>query len=469
MVVNVRPEWCPRLEDIVEASRGARVIISEEALDRLDTARRAYLEAVERGERVYGYCTGLGARYSEGVRDCSSGHERRVLEEHAMGVGEPAPPVLVRAFLFVRLVQLSRGRAPVRGVVAERLAALLNEGVTPRIPLYGSVGASGDLAPSAHAFLCAYYGVGEALVGGRWVPCREALEEAGLEVLPLEPGEALALINNTAWSTALAALGIYGLEAVVDAVVDNTASVLGVCGCNPEHYDPRVLEAKAHPGIVEVSNRLEGLSCRGDRLQDPYSLRCTPMILGVARDALRFARSLVEAEACSSPENPVVVDGRVYHWCGFHSVAAGVAGDVARMAAAHVANLVERRIATMLRGDVTGLPEFLAGPEDTVGAMIAQYTAAALAASTRRLSAPASVHSIPTSGLQEDVVPMSPDSGYTLLDTTYRVAVLAGVEAAVARYALEGMPGPSRLRELIDSEVSRILEGAGLGELFPTG
>jgi len=427
---------CPRdlLDSIVGVAAGrARVDLALTVAERLDDARARYTREASR-RRVYGYCTGLGEMY-EHEGHCGPEWEHRILAEHAVQTGTPAPPLAVRAFLAVRLLQLSRGTAPVRSIVARRIAEALNHGITPVIPLYGSVGASGDLAPSAHAFLCLYYGEGAAIHGGTRMSCSEALERAGLQPLPLEPGEALALINNTAWSTGLAILAIWLVEYGFRESLSAARVSLETARCNPEHYSPIIAKLRPSRGLQRVLEALEGVQCPGGRLQDPYSLRCIPLIYGAVRDALDHARLLVEAEACSSTENPAVCGEGVLHWCGFHSVQVGLAADYARIAVSHLANTIERRIAQLMRSEITGLPPFLASPDSSVGAMMAHYTAASLAGLLRQYASPASVHSLPTSGLQEDVVPQSPNSAILLGRAAVMLLRLVALERAVARYA----------------------------------
>jgi len=447
------------LESIVGAALGHSLDLSDVDFHVLDEARSIYLREAS-GRRVYGYCTGLGDLQGRG--GCPD--ELTVLREHAAGVGPAAHPVIVRGFLYVRLLQLAAGGAPVRGLVAERLADALYSDVVPVVPLYGSVGASGDLAPSAHAFLCLYYGEGEAFYRGERMPCSEALARAGLGRLGLERGEALALMNNTAWSTALASLGVAAGERAIRFWLTHAAPAsMKEAGCVAEHYEPRLL-ARRHPGAARVAEALARAECRAvERLQDPYSLRCAPMVVGAALDVLGWARGVLEREACSPTENPTVHCGRVVHWCGFHAIYPAVAADAAAVALAHVAGLVDRRVAQLLRGEITGLPDYLAVEGSSVGAMLAQYTTAALAARSRWLASPASPHSIPTSGLQEDYVSMAPLAGLRLLELAGHVAVGAAIELAVAEAAslarAGGRPEAGRL-------VERALEAASMDPLL---
>lgn len=453
--VMVTSDYCPSVDDVLCVAKGCEVKVEGDVLARLDEARRAYLSEVEK-RRVYGACTGLGGR-AESSGPCGPEGERIVLLEHAAGVGDRAPSDVVRAFLFIRLVQLSRGHAPVRGVVAKRLADALNAGIVPAVPLWGSVGASGDLAPSAHAFLCIFYGEGETLDGGS---CSEALEEAGLEPLSLEMGEALALINNTAWSAALAALGLARVEAAVREIVKAGYEAAVLAGANSEHYSLEAARAKAIPEVSEVAKMAPAGGFRGRLLQAPYSIRCIPQVYGSILATLRWAYSMVMGEACSAPENPLVSGGRVYHACNFHAQAVALASDAAAIAAAVSASAAERIVDRLMDSKVTGVSDFLAGEESSVGAMLLQYTAAALAAEARALAAPRSVNAIPTSLGQEDHVSMAPSAAMRLFDLAGILEGIAAIIRATLRVAESvksgGSPPRIPLGVLVEEELAKL-------------
>jgi histidine ammonia-lyase len=373
LAVTISPSSCPSLGDLYRVSvEGEGVAVEGSVYRSLDRARDAYLEEARR-RRVYGLCTGLGDLYESPV-ECGKGVEEEILREHAVGVGPRAPEPLVRAFMFSRLSQLARGRAPVRGVVARRLEEALNAGIHPVIPVHGSLGASGDLAPSSHAFLCIHLGVGNALYDGREVRCSRALEREGLGVVELEPGEALALINNTAWSAGVAGLALLAAIRAVEESIEVSLEALEVTGCNAEHFKREPAGAKRLAHVALVAERLARARCDNRRLQDPYSIRCIPVVYGSSLAFLEFSAAVVEQELCASPENPIVWEGRVYHACNFHSAGVGMACDSAAIALSHVANMVERRIAHMLNSKTTGLPGYLKWEGSPSGAMMLQYT-----------------------------------------------------------------------------------------------
>ncbi|MEB3778917.1 MAG: aromatic amino acid ammonia-lyase [Desulfurococcales archaeon] len=450
-MVRITHGHCPKLEDLLNVINGETVHVDNSVYVRLEKAREAYLYEARKGKQIYGYCTGLGALFDKNKGTCKPEYEDIVLKEHAVGTGEAAPASIVRGFLFVRLTQLSQGNAPVRGLVARRIEEALNNDIIPVIPVVGSVGASGDLVPSAHAFLCIHRGVGQAYYGGRVVPCSKALEESGLDEVILEPGEALALINNTAWSTSLAGLGALGILDLLTYSIKVLKKTLRITGCNPEHYSEALVTAKKGDYNRVFLELLGDVECDPKRLQDPYSIRCNPQIYSSLLEVANHARKLVEEEMCSSTENPLIIDGKVLHGCAFHSIKAGIASDTMLIVLANLANLVERRIANLLSGKITGLPEFLATPESSVGAMIAHYVAAAITAEVRRASTPSTINSIPTSGSQEDINPMSPDAGLKLLNAVRRVRDLVAIEEAVVEAAtrINELSNHSMLLEII--------------------
>ena len=432
---------CPGFDVFRRVLGGEEVIVGDGLVKALDTARSIFESEASR-RRIYGHCSGLGALMDRsGV--CSPEWEHSVLVEHAVGVGPLAPPEVSRLFLFVRLLQMSQGLEPVRGLLALRIADALNSGITPLVPVRGSLGASGDLTPSAHAFLCIFRGVGLALHRGSRVGCSEALRAEGLEVVDLRPGEALALINNTAWSTALLAYSTLRLEDVIARSLNVARSTLELCRCVEEHYGGAVSKVKRHPGVSLALKMLDGLKCdSASRLQDPYSLRCTPFIYGALLDLIEFSKDVVLREACSTTTNPIVVDGRVVHSCAFYSIHVAIISDMLAVGVAHIANAIERRVVQLLRGDITGLPDFLA-VGTPVGSMIDGYVAASITARLRALATPHSIHSLPVSGMQEDVVPHAGEAALRLIEVVELLEELVDVEERVAAKALSIKGGGS--------------------------
>ncbi|MET1127873.1 MAG: aromatic amino acid ammonia-lyase [Thermoproteota archaeon] len=424
---------CPSLLDYARIASGCSVEIEEKVLEGVASSRSRYLEEVSR-RKVYGYSTGVGALQGK----AGEFDPEILLVEHASGVGGYLEEDAARAVMAVRIVQLSRGHSPVRRDVVEHLAEMLNRGVVPAIPIYGSVGASGDLAPLAHLALAAT-GRGRAWYGGRLLPAAEALEAAGLRPLRIERGEALSLINGTAFSTGLLLYSAAKLAALVTVWMRAIGLGVALSTCNLEHYEPETVQLKRHRYpetlLEELWRAASSLGRKGagsgDRLQDPYSLRCVPQVVGAFYVAWRHAAEVAVCEACSPSDNPVVTASGVRHQCSFHGVHVALAADYLAIAAAALANAAERRIAHLLASGPPGR-EFLGGGESPSGMMMAHYTAASRSAYIRQLAAPHSVHNIPTSELQEDYVSMSANAALRVLDVYDALLDIAAVELAVA-------------------------------------
>lgn len=413
-VIVIEKGSCLNVKTIFDIAIGSlKVALTDDAIRGIEDARRRYLQDA-REKWVYGYCTGLGELQHHGIK-CTSKFERIVLREHDSAMGPYANPIIVRAAMIVRLIQLSRGGAPVRPIVALRLADAINNGITPLVPLYGSVGASGDLAPFSRIARCIFLGEGVALYKGRMMSCGSALDDTGLGTIELEVGESLAFINTTAWSTALGIVYLQAAKKLVDLLVYTLSEALDAIECNKEHFDMVTYKGKMYDEISQILERLEGSTrCSRAKGQDPYSIRCMPLTLAVLYRVMARVEETLERESCSSVENPVVTDEGVRHGCLFYTYPVGLDLDYLSVALAFTIQQVERIIAQLMRKEVNKQSDYLARPESSVGAMMLQYTAAALASEARRISHPSVVNSIPTSGMQEDLNPMSPDAGYKL-------------------------------------------------------
>ncbi len=443
-VLRLTSSSCPSLDEIVSVALGeSRIVVDGDLKERTAEARRLYLKEAE--ERpLYGYCTGLGALQGEKA-PCGPEYEDRILDEHAAGVGPWAPAWLVRGFLAIWLSQASRGGHPLRPLLIEQVEEALAAGLTPLVPLYGSVGASGDLAPSSHALRCILRGRGEALLGGERLSCREALARVGLSPVDLQVGEALAAINNTAWSTALAGAAVWSGLTLLETGLRVAGYALEAISFNPEEFGLGA-QAKLHKSQARVARELEALRpCgRSDRLQDPYSIRCIPHVYGASLEALEWARDLVEREACSPTTNPVIAGGRAWHTCNFNTIYAGLAAEASALALIQMANITLYRIERLLDGRINGVGDFLAAPGSSVGAMIIQYTAASLASEARSLMHSRLAEWIPTSLGHEDANPMSPNAAMRALRVAWILSWLQAIEAVMASLirARKGLPDP---------------------------
>jgi histidine ammonia-lyase len=460
-------------DDVVAVARdGARVEVGDEAVAAMERSR-AIVESIEReGRPVYGVSTGFGALASTFIApERRAELQHALIRSHAAGIGDPMPREVVRAMTLLRLRSLAKGRSGVRPDMAHALAAILNADVTPWVPRHGSLGASGDLAPLAH---CGLVLLGEGWVlgpAGERLEAASELERAGLAPISLSAKEGLALINGTDGMLGMLILALHDLRHLL-AMADVTAALTIEAMLGSERPFQAELHAiRPHPGQSASASNLFRLlqdseimdSHREDlfhAVQDAYSMRCAPQVAGAARDVAEFATEVADRELASVVDNPVVLpDGRVESTGNFHGAPLGYAADFLAIAAADVGAISERRVDRLL--DVTrsrGLPAFLSpDPGVNSGLMIAQYTAAGLVAENRRLATPASVDSVPTSGMQEDHVSMGWAAGCKLREVLDNLAGLLAVEllAAVRGLQLREPLSPSpAARAAVDAVVS---------------
>ncbi|MEV4845058.1 histidine ammonia-lyase [Micromonospora matsumotoense] len=408
--------------DVLAVARGdAHVVLAPAAVEAMVTSR-SIVDGIEAdGRPVYGVSTGFGALANTFVAPQRRAElQHALIRSHAAGIGAPMPREVVRAMMLLRVRSLALGRSGVRPLVAQALVDLLNADVTPWVPEHGSLGASGDLAPLAH---CALVLLGEGWVcgpAGEQVDAADALRAAGLAPIALAAKEGLALINGTDGMLGMLLLAVADARHLF-AMADVTAALAIEAMLGSERpFLPELHAIRPHPGQAASAANIHRLlqdsrvmdSHRDDlahAVQDAYSMRCAPQVAGAARDTLDFVETVAGRELVSVVDNPVVLpDGRVESTGNFHGAPLGFAADYLAIAAAEVGAIAERRVDRLL--DVTrnrDLPAFLS-PDAGVnsGLMIAQYTAAGIVAENRRLAAPASVDSLPTSGMQEDHVSM---------------------------------------------------------------
>jgi len=438
------------IADVVAvARRGAVVELTDAAVERMDAAR-SIVETLAGGAPTYGVSTGFGALASVTIPPGRRADlQAALVRSHAAGMGPPVEVEVVRAMVFLRARTLALGFSGARPVVAEGLLAMVNAGIAPLVPEYGSLGASGDLAPLAHAAL-AMMGEGEVRVGEEVVPASEALAAAGLEPLVLADKEGLALTNGTDGILGQLCLACHDAAALLStADVTAALTVEGVLATD-RAFAADLQDLRPQPGQAVSAANLRALladspivaSHRTDdvRVQDAYSIRCTPQVHGAARDTLAHAVTVAEAELASAIDNPMVLpDGRVESCGNFHGAPLGFVADFLAIALAEVGAIAERRIDRVLDHHRShGLPPFLADdPGVDSGMMIGQYTAAGLCAENRRLAAPASVDSLPTSGMQEDHVSMAWGAVRKLRRVVDNVRRILAVELAVSGRAVD--------------------------------
>jgi histidine ammonia-lyase len=437
--------------DVVAVARGgARVRLTDEAVAAMAESA-AIVERLAGSDRpVYGVSTGFGSLATTTIApERREELQRALVRSHAAGMGDPVEREVVRAMLLLRARSLALGRSGTRPVVAETIAALLNAGLTPVVPEHGSLGASGDLAPLAHCAL-ALIGEGEVDDGGRRRPADEAMAEAGIAPLVLTAKEGLALVNGTDGILGMLVLALHDLKALL-RVLDVVAamSVEGLLGTD-RAFAEDLLALRPQPGQQASAANLRRLLAgsaivashrEGDpRVQDAYSLRCAPQVHGAARDVVAYADAVAAAELASAIDNPMVLpDGRVESCGNFHGAPLGYACDFLAIAIADAGAMSERRTDRLLdRARSHGLPPFLAEEAGVnSGLMLAQYTQAAMVAENRRLAAPASVDSLPTSASQEDHVSMAWGAARKLRTAVGNLRRIVAVELVAAGRALD--------------------------------
>ncbi|MEW6048936.1 MAG: histidine ammonia-lyase [Bacillota bacterium] len=431
-----------------------QVAIAPEALARVVRAREV-LERAAAGDRpIYGVNTGFGhLAYVKVARELAGSLQANLIRSHAMGVGPPLGIEESRAVMVLRLNSLLHGRSGVRPALVELLAAMINRDVVPVIPSWGSVGASGDLVPLAHLAL-GMMGEGEAWRAGRRMPAASALEEAGLQPLRPELKEGLALVNGTEVTTAIGTLALGKLERVTLALDVACALSIEALAGSAEPFDERLAAARPHPQVAAVAGNLRKLLAGSRRLrspgegppQDAYSLRAAPAVHGAAREAFAWAARVAATEMDSAVDNPLVFpeDGAILSGANFHAQPLAVAWDGCRVGVATLAGISERRIDRLVNPHLSGgLPPFLSRRSGLQsGLMMAQYVAAALAGELRFLAAPASVHTIPTSAGQEDVVSLGATAARALKGSVERLARVCALELICAAQAVEFRDAP---------------------------
>ena len=462
-------------DDVVAVARaGAPVEIAPEAAAALDKGRAAVDALAVATTPAYGISTGFGALATRHIaEDLRADLQRSLMRSHAAGAGPLVEPEVVRALMLLRLATLVTGHTGIRPVTAQTLAAVLNAGVTPAVFEYGSLGCSGDLAPLAS---CALVLMGEGEVVGRdgvRRPAAPALREAGIAPVTLAEKEGLALINGTDGMLGMLALALSDLRHLLRvADIGAAMSVEGLLGTD-RVFAEDLQALRPHPGQAASAANLRALlagsgvvaSHRGpdcSRVQDAYSLRCSPQVLGAARDTVEYAATVADRELASAIDNPVVLpDGRVESNGNFHGAPLAYVLDFLAIPVADLASMAERRTDRFL--DVArngGLPAFLAAdPGVDSGHMIAQYTQAGLVSELKRLAAPASVDSIPSSAMQEDHVSMGWSAGRKLrraidgLRTVLAIEILTAARALDMRSPLEPAPATRAVVDLLRKEV----------------
>jgi histidine ammonia-lyase len=439
--------------DVINVARfDTKVEISKDSLEAMEKTR-AHIEKLASGDvPVYGISTGFGALANRHIAlEDRVQLQKSLIRSHAAGMGEPVEREVVRALMLLRLKTICSGRTGARPIVAQTMAAILNAGITPFVHEYGSLGCSGDLAPLAH---CAMVLMGEGRAfgpDGVEKPVTELLKNADITLVELREKEGLALINGTDGMLGMAILAIEDLSKLADYADQIAAmSIEGLLGTDqvlrPELHEP----LRPHPGqTTSAANMFASLKgseivashrVGDDKIQDAYSLRCSPQVIGGLRDTIDYARVVSTRELAATIDNPVVLEsGEVTSNGNFHGAPIAYILDFLAIPATDVGSMAERRTDRML--DLhrsSGLPPFLASDAGVdSGLMIAQYTQAGLVSENKRLAAPASVDSIPSSAMQEDHVSMGWHAGRKLRKVVDNLRMILAIELTAAARAVE--------------------------------
>ena len=455
---------------------GVTLSLPPSAYDAIRASAQVVQRAADGDAPVYGVNTGFGKLANQRISKAQLATlQLNLIRSHSVGVGEPLSPEVVRLMLALKAASLARGHSGVRAVVVDTLLQVHNAGLVPHVPSQGSVGASGDLAPLAHMTL-ALLGEGEMWVDGRRIDAAQALLQAGIAPLTLGAKEGLALINGTQTSTALALHALLAFEPVLEAALVIGALTVDAARGSDGPFDPRIHALRGQPGQIDVAQYYrallagskirqshiagpkagashrpppegsgplwsgQSLADGDDRVQDPYSLRCQPQVVGACLDQLRHAALVLLREANAVTDNPLVFadDESMISGGNFHAEPVALAADGMALAIAEVGAIAERRIAMLIDSGVSRLPPFLTRDAGlNSGFMIAHVTAASLASENKSLAHPASVDSLPTSANQEDHVSMATFAARRLQPMISNTAHILGIELLAAAQGIE--------------------------------
>ncbi|WP_374367486.1 histidine ammonia-lyase [Dongia sp.] len=438
------------LAELRQIWRGnAAIALDPAAFPAIDASAATVQAILDQHKTAYGINTGFGSLAHTRIPDDQVAElQRRLVLSHAAGTGAPLDDALVRLIMILKINGLVRGYSGIRREVIQALVTLLNAEIYPLIPAKGSVGASGDLAPLAHLSQ-ALLGVGAVRHRGEVITAKEGLERAGLAPMTLAAKEGLALLNGTQVSTALAVAGLFVAEDVFLAALAAGALTTDATLGSDTPFDPRIHEVRGQIGQIEVAAALKNLMAESplrashvdcDRVQDPYSLRCQPQVMGAVLDMLRHAAQIIGREINAVSDNPLVFarEGEILSGGNFHAEPVAFAADCIAIAVSEIGAISERRIAMLTDARMSNLPAFLV-PEPGLnsGFMIAHVTAAALASENKCLAHPASVDSLPTSANQEDHVSMATHGARRLIDMNDNTSGIVAIELLAAAQGID--------------------------------
>ncbi|MBE9571963.1 MAG: histidine ammonia-lyase [Proteobacteria bacterium] len=438
------------MEDLVAIARyEAKVRLTEESEKRILSTRKLIEHWVQEEKIIYGVTTGFGALSDVIIsKEDTWQLQENILMSHAAGVGNALDKETVRAVMALRIKDLARGRSGIRLKTVNHLIKILNRGICPVVPEKGSVGASGDLAPLAHLCLV-LIGQGEVFYKDQRISGMEALRKCGMEPIQLEAGEGLALVNGTQVMTAIGGLAVYDSLKLAKMSDIAAAMSLEVLMGSRTEFDPRIHRVRPHPGQAAAADNMSRITQNSgiisshkdcSRVQDAYTLRCSPQVHGASKDAINYALNVVKTEMNSSTNNPLFFPESEEFLLGgnFHGQPVALAMDFLCMAVSELANISERRIERLLNPKLSGLPAFLVSDGGlNSGFMITQYTAAALVSENKVLSHPACVDSIPTSANKEDHVSMGTISARKCREVVKNTEQVIAIELLCSAQAMD--------------------------------
>ena len=466
-----------RIEDVISVAKDFSLVrLSRNAVKKIKNAREVVEEIIEKDSIAYGIKTGFGELCDVSIpKDDMKKLQENLIRSTAAGVGDHFPEEVVRATMLLSANSLSKGFSGVRLEVVSTLIDMLNKEVYPLVPEKGSVGASGDLAPLAHIALV-LMGEGEAFHNGKKYDGKKALAQANIKPLELESKEGLALINGTQVMTAIASLTIYDAEHLIKtAEIASSVSLEALKGTD-RAFDEKISSVRKHEGQKNCAHNLRSLLKDSEiiashrdcsKVQDAYTIRCIPQVLGASKDAAEYARKIVEIEINSSTDNPLIFSktNEVISAGNFHGQPIALTMDFLGIAIAEIGNFSERRTARLVDKRLSGLPAFLTEKSGlNSGFMIAQYTAASLVSENKILAHPASVDSIPTSANQEDHVSMGTIAARKAQEILKNVRYVIAIELLCASQGLEFIKplkagiGAQTAYEFIRKKVPRLEE-----------
>ncbi|MBP2170507.1 histidine ammonia-lyase [Erwinia toletana] len=446
---------------------GVTLTLDESAREAVLKAHDTVTAIVSSGKVTYGINTGFGKLAQTSIPAQRLAElQRNLVLSHSVGLGDLLPDDVVRLVMATKVISLARGHSGVRIALIDALITLFNAGIMPCIPEKGSVGASGDLAPLAHLSLM-LLGEGQVRVEGKLIDAVDGLKLAGLQPFVLGPKEGLALLNGTQVSTALALRGLFEAEKVFAAGLVAGALSLEAIKGSIKPYDSRIHQARGQSGQIAVAAAVSTLLAGSDiltshancgRVQDPYSIRCVPQVMGACLDNLSHSARVLQIEANAASDNPLVFSetGDVISGGNFHAEPVAFAADIIALAVAEIGAISERRMALLLDTGLSGLPPFLVNDGGVnSGFMIAQVTAAALASENKSLAHPGSVDSLPTSANQEDHVSMATYAARRLGAMCFNTAAVVGIEAMAAAQGID-FHRPLQSSAMLEQELAQL-------------